>query len=130
MPVIDTSVLMALFNEEDRHHGRAREATKEPGVYVIAAVILQEFLMALGRRITTLAGTARSRNAVREAYTALASSPAFRIQPGYRVEAAGRVYVSHKTLSYADAVAIALARDTRDELLTFDQAQRRVFDDA
>ena len=44
--VLDTSVLIALFKEEDRHHKSAVQATSAKNIYLISSVTLSEALVA------------------------------------------------------------------------------------
>lgn len=47
--VLDTSVLIALFKEDDRHHKSAVQATSAKNVYLISSVTLCEALVAAFR---------------------------------------------------------------------------------
>lgn len=47
--VLDTSVLIALFKEDDRHHKSAVQATSAKNVYLISSITLSEALVAAFR---------------------------------------------------------------------------------
>ena len=47
--VLDTSVLVALFKEDDRHHKSAVQATAAKNVYLISSITLSEALVAAFR---------------------------------------------------------------------------------
>jgi predicted nucleic acid-binding protein len=47
--VLDTSVLIALFKDDDRHHNSAVQATSTRNVYLISSVTLSEALVSAFR---------------------------------------------------------------------------------
>lgn len=50
MWAVDTSWLVALFDEDDEHHAKAWKDAKEPGALLLNPVILIEFLEVARRR--------------------------------------------------------------------------------
>lgn len=117
MPIVDTSWLVALFNEDDAHHDKAVMQAGEPGRYTVPHVILHEFLSIVRHRLDS--ATAR------RIYADIREDPAFDLKTECDLDHAGAMFTSRRTLSYADCVAASLAVTTNAPLLTFDDKQAR-----
>ncbi len=123
MPVVDASVLVALFNVQDPHHERARDLAEAPTAWRVPTVALVELSQVARRMADT---TDRERDA-RRAAAATWALPFAQEETSYDVDAARALYERRRTLSYADAIIIATAWHHGDTLLTFDKRQERAW---
>jgi predicted nucleic acid-binding protein len=121
MPVVDTSWLVALFNPEDAHHGKAVEGAREHGNYLIPHVILAEFLSLTDHR--------HGSRTARRAQSEIRADSAFQVAQEADVDHVDELYRDRPTLSYADCVAASLAIRLQEPILTFDEKQRRAVRD-
>ena len=115
--VADTSWLYALIDSDDPHHGQARAEAKEAVPIEIPDAILAETLDLI-----------RYRLGKSEAIDALAGFEKLaHFVIGERASPAEvkRVWVDHKSLSFADASAVALALKRGFGLRSFDKRQLR-----
>lgn len=121
MAVVDTSVLLPLFDMGHANHAKAKAALSDIERIATHGGVLAE-LTRLIRRRAILRGM-DGNIAAREAVRALRALPGFRDTGdglGAKVE---RRYAAETGLSYADAWGIEAALADRDDLLTFDAKQ-------
>jgi predicted nucleic acid-binding protein len=115
--VADTSWLYALIDDADPHHAEARAQAREPDPVEIPEAILAETLDLIryrhgkGFAVKVLDGFVRL--------------PHFVLGGGAALDEAAGVWRSRLALSYADAVAIAVARGLNAGLRSFDRRQLR-----
>lgn len=125
MPVVDTSVLVPLFDADHSRHDDARRLVAAPILLRVTGGVLAELTTVLRRRGKD-AGLDGARIA-REALVQLEGLRGFRHSTDYDPEAVSRTYASHAGLSYVDAWGIVLAMETGEELLTFDEDQTAAY---
>lgn len=121
MAVVDTSVLLPLFDVAHANHARARAALSAVDRIATHGGVLAELTRLIRRRaiLRGLDGNAASRQAI----GALRGLPGFRdTGDGLGAKVAQR-YAAETGLSYADAWGIEAALADRDALLTFDARQ-------
>jgi predicted nucleic acid-binding protein len=125
MPVLDTSVLVPLFDADHPDHAQARERVGAPILLHVSGGVIAELTTVLRRRAKD-AGLDGSRVA-REALSKLEGLRGFRHAASYDADAVSRVYQAHSALSYVDALGIVLALDLGEPLLTFDDRQMAAY---
>lgn len=123
MPVIDTSWLVALFNETDAHHEKAlRQADGASGL-IIPAPVLTEFLNLVAHRISKRESESVAQKEVRRLLKSILDQTAFAIEPQYEPQKVHEIFFRHHRLDYADAVAASLAQSLKQQLFSFDRDQ-------
>lgn len=125
MPVVDSSVLVALMDRDDPHHPRARRACQAPERWRIPTVATVELAAAI--RQGTPGPTARKDTTVRAGLQGLWSLDMVEGAPHHDTDTARKLFLQDRHLSYADAVIIATAWHHGDTLLTFDKRQERAW---
>jgi predicted nucleic acid-binding protein len=121
MPVIDTSVLVPLFDADHPRHAEARQLVAAPVLLHVTGGVLAELTTVLRRRGKD-AGLDGARVA-REALVQLEALHGFRHVIDYDAEAVSRAYAQHSALSYVDAWGVVLALEMGEDLMTFDDRQ-------
>lgn len=124
MPTTDTSWLFALLAPADPHHAQALREAGDGQPLIAPAVIAAELLQLIQWRARQRQGLARARRIACGALEDLEHIPTFRIETGYDVADAQRVFLANTRLSYADAVAVSVARRMGTGLLSFDRDQK------
>lgn len=124
MPVIDTSFLMAVFDEEHPRHKQAHRLLRKASVLHVSGGVMGEFITIVRRRANDvgLDGEAVARDLLEQVES-------LRIMRHAGLEApleVSRIYRENKGLSYVDAWGIALAKGRKEELYSFDRKQRAV----
>lgn len=127
MPVVDTSLLVALRNPEDHHHSKALKAVKQAGPFIVPAVILAEYLAVVWAHARRTAGFEPAHKVARDAFDGLVKQRVFQIETAFDASKAATIFRTQARLSYPDAVAVAVAKEQATELITFDALQRRTF---
>lgn len=123
MPVVDTSLLVALRNPDDHHHADALHAMKQDGRFLVPAVILAEYLAVVWAHARRTSGAESAHSVVRHALDDLMRQRVFQIETVFDVSQAATIFRAQAQLSYPDAVAIAVAKAHDGRLLTFDRRQ-------
>lgn len=111
--VADTSVLYALVDGDDDHHGAAREALADPDPVLVPTEILVETHWTVGRRLGS--------DAARAALEDLLATPHVAVADPVHFEAVWRVFdEADGALSLADAFVVQTCRALGAEPLAFD----------
>ncbi len=127
MPIVDTSWLVAVFHDGDPHHDEAAKSGRDASEIRMPASVMEEFLRVVFYRVRRSQGNTEAHLVTRRARRDLAALPALQLVHGYDERLAAAIHDRHPKLSYVDAVAIASAVRSRDELLTFDGDQNTAF---
>lgn len=113
--VADSSWLYAIFDGDDAWHHDAERLVQEPRPTLVPAPIMVETLDLIRYRL--------GKSAAREAERAMERFPHFDTwYPVSERDVVG-VWKEHDALSLHDAAAVALARSSGFDLVTFDRAQ-------
>jgi predicted nucleic acid-binding protein len=110
--VLDTSVLIALFKEDDLHHASAVKATFAKNQYLISAVTLSEALIAQCR-INPRSG--------REQYLLISQAIKRIISVDEEIAVLGSQIRAEKNLSLPDALISATAQKFKAQLWSCDR---------
>ncbi len=121
MAVVDTSVLVPLFDVAHPNHAKARAVLAEIDRLATHGGALAELTRVIRRR-ANLRGL-KGNEAARAAVHALRALPAFRDTGDGLAAQVEKRYQAEPKLSYADAWGIEAALADRDDLLTFDKHQ-------
>lgn len=125
MPVVDTSVLVPLFDADHPHHHDARQLVAAPILLYVTGGVLAELTTVLRRRGKDV-GLDGARIA-REALGQLEKLQGFRHVTDYDPGSVSRTYAAHAGLSYVDAWGIVLAMDMGEDLISFDERQMAAY---
>lgn len=125
MAVVDTSVLVAAFDDEHPRHRAARAALAKQAAVVVHGGILEELTRVM-RRAANQAGLDGNQVA-RAVLATLRASPGYRLAADYDEAATAQRFAENPPLSYVDAWGIEVAHATGQELLTFDRDQERAW---
>lgn len=121
MAVVDTSILVPLFDAAHVNHAKAKAALSGINRLAIPGGVLAE-LTRLIRRLAKRQGL-DGNQAAREAIHALRALPGFRDTGDGLATVTEARYALESNLSYVDAWGIEAALADRDDLLTFDAHQ-------
>ena len=125
MPVVDTSVLVPLFDADHPRHQEAKILVAKPILLHVTGGVLAELTTVLRRRGKDV-GLDGARIA-REALIHLEGLRGFRHATDYEPESVSRTFGAHPSLSYVDAWGIVLAMDMGEDLLSFDERQMAAY---
>lgn len=117
---VDTSWLYALFDADDKHHGRVLAEVSVAGPLLVNPVILVEFLDLVRRRGGRVASIQAYEDMLRLTHLRFTSAP--------KPAGVARVMGRPGGLTWMDATAVATALDEGSGLRTFDAAQRTAFE--
>lgn len=124
MAILDTSLLVALFDLDHPHHKPAREAVLGHGVWHVSGGVLAEFTQAI-RRLTNEQGS-DGNAAARQALESLRAFSGYRTIQEYDEPHVARIHATAPGMSYVDAWGVSLAVTRQEPLLTLDGRQRRL----
>jgi predicted nucleic acid-binding protein len=115
--VADTSWLFALIDPDDAHHEQARQEARQAAPVEIPDVILAETLDLIRWRF--------GKSEALEALEGFEKLPHFVIGERASLADVKQVWMNHKSLTFADACAVALALKRGFGLRSFDKRQLR-----
>lgn len=121
VPVIDTSVLVPLFDADHPLRSKAQGLTKAPGVLAVCGGVLAELTTVIRRRGKDVG--LDGDQIAREALAHLEALRGFRHIDAYDARAVSQLYREVPGLSYVDAWGVVIAIEMDEELLTFDTRQ-------
>lgn len=124
MKICDTSWLYALLDLEDEHHDDAVTRARQASEVAVPWVALLETLQVVRYRARKLGGDAASLKAERTARKSLESIPGLTRVDTIPAQRAAEVHDRHPNLSFADAIIVATALASDDELLSYDADQQ------
>lgn len=125
MPVLDTTVLVALFDESHESRGKVLRQLGDATVLHIPSVVLAELMLVL-RKLAKDRG--HDGNAFARACLAkLMAKRGIEERQEYDGAAARQLFRANPGLSYVDAVGIVTARTMNEELLTLDKEQLKLW---
>lgn len=130
MPVLDTSLLVALLNADDPLHGKARGDVAGLRGASIPYPVLVELVQVVEYRVRQRLGAPAGRRAAREAFVAIDGSASFAVELPRGLPEAARLFLADKRLSLVDAVGVAHAIEAEEDLMTYDKHQARAFRNA
>lgn len=124
MGVVDSSLLLDLFDSQGTGHAKAKTRLAH-GAFTVTPGVLSEITQAVRRRaaLQRLDGA----QVARDMLAALRSLPGYTFAAQADDAGIAEIYAADSSLSYVDAWGIWLARKTGDELWTHDAAQARAF---
>lgn len=124
MAIIDTSVLVPLFDADHPQHHDAQRLAREHNPWHISGGVLSEFTRVV-RRLTNLRGE-DGNQAARRALAVLEEYAGYRPLADYDAALASRIFRMDDGMSYVDAWGIALSYARSEPLLTLDRRQRSI----
>lgn len=127
MPIVDTSVLVAMFNPDDVHRSDALRISKAAAEMVVPQLVLAEFLQVVEHMTRRHTGGAAVAVASRRAYQEVQRGRNVVFHAGHDHAKAAAIYLGNPKLSYIDAAAIQVALSTGQELASFDDDQVAVW---
>ncbi len=125
MPVIDTSFLVAVFDEDHPRHQSARQKMKTDSLLYLNGGVIGEFTTIV-RRHANDAGL-DGEQVARELLERLETLQTVRYSSMEDPAAVSRVYRDNRGISYVDAWGVALAHALKEDLYTLDGKQATVF---
>ncbi len=125
MAVVDTTVLVAAFDQSHPSRAKAVEAMQNASVLHVPSVVVAELTLVL-RRLAKSAGQDGNKFA-RESLRALLSKRGVEERQEYDALRARQLYDADAKLSYVDAVAIVAAWGLDADLISFDAHQMNVW---
>ena len=123
MHVVDTSWLVALVDADDAHHDAAVAQASSPQPLIIPGPVLAELLQVVHHATRRVSGTAAARAATRTILRHVTALPTATVRTEYRHDDAAELFLRHHDLSYVDAIGVAVAREIRAPLASFDKRQ-------
>ncbi len=124
MAIVDTSLLVPLFDRGHANHTQARRQAAEHSIWHISCGVLAEFTQVI-RRIAN--DHAQDGNvAARRALEALREMTGYRPIESFDEPLIARIYAMDPALSYVDAWGIAAALERQEPLLTLDDHQENM----
>jgi predicted nucleic acid-binding protein len=125
MPVIDTSFLMALFDEDHPRHKEARRLMRSPDAMYVSGGVLGEFTTIVRRRANEVG--LDGEEVARELLMRLQSLRHVHHATFEDASEISRIYRENRGIGYVDAWGVALACSRKERLYSFDRRQKVVY---